>query len=216
MKFTFGIISHPDTGGKILQVISSINTFAPGNEIVVVGGHAVDVDVHVPFNEDAKRAWITKKKNLVTHLATYDNIVYMHDYVELRPEWDSGFVKLAPWDVCMSKIEDVSGNRFRDWVAWDDPQFGPAGGRVMEKWCPPEGIPMPGRMTVVPYDYTNTAHMYVSGAYWIAKKEFMLKHPLNEELSWGEGEDVEWSYRARKHWTYKMNTESTVQFNKPK
>ena len=58
--------------------------------------------------------------------------------------------------------------------------------------------------------------MYVSGAYWVATKEFMMKHPLNERLSWGEGEDVEWSYRARRDWNYKMNTKSTVQFNKPK
>jgi hypothetical protein len=58
--------------------------------------------------------------------------------------------------------------------------------------------------------------MYVSGAYWVAKKQFMTDYPLNEDLSWGEGEDVEWSYRARKTWRYKMNTLSRVRFNKPK
>jgi hypothetical protein len=219
MKCTFGIISCPDTCRQIGGVIGSINAYAPVNyEIIVIGGNSISPEhnlTYIPFDESQKKSWITKKKNIITDLAQYDIIVYMHDYVELMPGWSDGFDDLEPWDVCMSRIFTQNGQRFRDWVAWDDPQF-PGGGRIMEKWCPPEGIRMTGSMTIVPYDYTNTQYMYVSGAYWVAKKKFMLEYPLNEDLSWGEGEDVEWSYRARKTWKYKMNTLSRVRFNKPK
>lgn len=219
MKVTFGIVSCPDTCEHIDRVINSIHAYAPIKyEIIVIGGNHIHPQpylTHIPFDETQKKSWITKKKNMITDLAQYDTIVYMHDYVELMPGWSDGFNKLEPWDVCMSRIFTQDGQRFRDWVAWDDPQF-PGGGRIMEKWCPAEGIKTAGKLTLVPYSYTNTHYMYVSGAYWVAKKQFMKLYPLNEDLSWGEGEDVEWSYRARHGWTYKMNTLSRVRFNKPK
>ena len=221
MRCTFGIISCPDTCHNLGSVIDSIHKYSPVDyEIIMIGGSIPNLTstvnlTHIPFDESQKKSWITKKKNIITDLARYENIVYMHDYVELMPGWKDGFDDLEPWDVCMSRIFTQEGKRFRDWAAWDDPQF-PGSGRIVEKWCPPEGIPMAGRMTIVPYDYTNTQYMYISGAYWVAKKQFMQEHPLNEDLSWGEGEDVEWSYRARKTWRYKMNIHSRVRFNKPK
>lgn len=221
MKVTFGIISYGDDPHRTEGVISSIIEHGPlCKEIIVVGGQERTVPpppycYYVPFNEDIKNAWITKKKNIITRMARFKNIVYMHDYITLTPGWDRGFDELEPWDVCMSKIEEQDGTRHRDWVAWDDPAFGPAG-RIFEKWCPPEGLPIAGSMTPVPYDYTKTQYMYVSGAYWVAKKDFMLAHPLNEDLHWGQGEDVEWSYRAREEWQYKMNINSIVRFNKAK
>lgn len=224
MRCTFGIITHPDTCGRLERVVAHIMAHGPfEKEIVVVGGNPIKFVMkvpacltHIPFNESFKPAWITKKKNIITRVAQYENIVYMHDYIDLMHDWDMGFDELEPWDVCMSKIFTQDGQRFRDWVAWDDPDFGPPGGRIHEKWCPPEGIYRPGSLANLPYDYNKSRGMYISGAYWIAKKEFMLKYPLNEELSWGEGEDVEWSYRARKTWRYKMNTKSRVRLNKRK
>lgn len=217
--FSFGIITTKETGSKIDDIIYSIIDNCPTEkEIIVIGGKPLQTNdknlIHVPFDETIKRSWITKKKNLITHIAKYDNVVYMHDYVKLCPGWSNGFLNLEPWDVCMSKITNISGSRFRDWVAWDDPDFG-VGGFIKEKWCPKDGIRC-GNLKIVPYDYGKTQYMYISGAYWVAKKEFMLQYPLNEELSWGEGEDVEWSYRARKTWKYKMNTTSSVRFNKEK
>ena len=58
--------------------------------------------------------------------------------------------------------------------------------------------------------------MYISGAYWIAKKEFMLKNPLNEILKWGQGEDVEWSLRVRELTEFKINANSIVKLMKYK
>ena len=39
--------------------------------------------------------------------------------------------------------------------------------------------------------------MYISGAYWISKKIISEKYPQNEDLLWGNSDDVEWSLRAR-------------------
>jgi hypothetical protein len=52
--------------------------------------------------------------------------------------------------------------------------------------------------------------MYVSGSVMIVRKEFMLDNPLDENLGWGEGEDVEWSLRVRKFWDYKIFPEMSI------
>jgi hypothetical protein len=48
----------------------------------------------------------------------------------------------------------------------------------------------------------------------IAKKEFMQKCPLNEDMMWGSGEDVEWSLRMREIANWKCNGKSIVTHNK--
>jgi hypothetical protein len=58
--------------------------------------------------------------------------------------------------------------------------------------------------------------MYVSGAYWIAKRKFMLENLMNEKLNCGQGEDVEWSLRVRDLTEFKMNTKSIVKLLKKK
>jgi len=40
--------------------------------------------------------------------------------------------------------------------------------------------------------------VFVSGAYWVARKMVMLESPLDERLAWVEGEDTEWSERIKK------------------
>jgi hypothetical protein len=52
--------------------------------------------------------------------------------------------------------------------------------------------------------------MYISGSYWIAKKDVMLEFPLDENLAWGEGEDVLWSKQVRKKYEFNMNINSSV------
>jgi hypothetical protein len=44
----------------------------------------------------------------------------------------------------------------------------------------------------------------------------MEEFPLNETLSWGESEDVEWSKRVREKYTFTMNQNSTVKSSKYK
>jgi hypothetical protein len=50
----------------------------------------------------------------------------------------------------------------------------------------------------------------------VAKKSVMLKNPLDENLSWGESEDVEWSKRVRLNHKITMNNNSSVYLNKQK
>jgi hypothetical protein len=70
---------------------------------------------------------------------------------------------------------------------------------------------------LLPYENNNLSkYMYISGAYWVAKKKFMLKYPLNEKLLWGEGEDVEWSKKIRKKIDFKLNVHSSVKLLKEK
>ena len=61
----------------------------------------------------------------------------------------------------------------------------------------------------MPYDYDG-GHMYISGAYWLAKKHVMEAEPLNEDLKHSEAEDVEWSLRVRDKYKYVMNERSKV------
>lgn len=214
MKFTFGIITDGTQLARVAEVIHSIRTqtnlHLDNFEIIVVGGqeltcgsHTIPLK-HIPFVE-ADRAWITRKKNLITANAMFDNIVYMHDYIALDKHWYDNFCKFeiaVPsnyWDVVMTTILNKDGSRYRDWVIWDDPEF--AG-------HPQTALP--------PYTYDKQQFMYVSGAYWVAKKYVMETIPLNENLYLGDGEDVEWSKRMREVFKYRLNENSVVKLLKQK
>jgi len=194
MRFTFGIVT---TGNpRVPTIIKSINDNVPNPEIIVVGGEPNGGAFHIPFDENMRPAWITLKKSIITHAATNENIVYMHDYMVLTEGWYEGFLKFGDdFDVCMNVITNLDGTRYRDWVTWDLPNVG---------------------MRLVDYSYTETQFMYISGAYWVAKKSFMLANPLDERRSWCQGEDVEWSKRIRDHWNYVMNPYSEVKMLKYK
>ena len=61
-----------------------------------------------------------------------------------------------------------------------------------------------------------TEYMYISGTYWVAKKEFMTQYPLDEDLAWGQSEDIEWSKIVRDKTIFKFNSHSKVRFLKQK
>ena len=211
MKFTFGIITYNDEARTLLAIKSILRENIPDCQIIVVGGENLYNNnniTHIPFDESVKEGWITKKKNIITENAKYDNIVYMHDYIKLNQGWYNKFVQFGDdWDICMNRINTLEykhpwGNRFRDWTAWDDPDI-----------CNINGIES---CIMVPYTYNKTKYMYISGGYWVAKKKIMEEEPLNETLCWGEGEDVEWSKRVRTKCRYVMNPHSSVQLTKLK
>ena len=211
MNFTFGIITYNDGARTQLAVRSILREDIPDCQIIVVGGENFYNDeriTHIPFDESIKKAWITKKKNIITENARHDNIVYMHDYFKLDKGWYQKFVQFEDdWDICMNRINAFKyqhpwGYRFRDWAAWDDPSVCNIGGMHS---C-----------VIMPYSYNVTKHMYISGGYWVAKKKVMEEEPLNETLCWGEGEDVEWSKRVRVKYKYLMNPHSAVRLTKSK
>lgn len=219
MKFTFGIISSPATGQYLQAVVDSIRRLEiPECEILIVGGNQDCGGKLIEFDETQIPNWITRKKNLITENAAHENIVYMHDYVSLCEDWYKGFLSFGEdWDVCMNRVTNPDGSRYLDWAAWDDPDLPIFGsGLIREKWCP-NTLRVQGGFGGVSYTkYTKTQYMYISGAYWVAKKSFMKRFPLDETLLHCDGEDVEWSYRARTEWKYVMNSASSVRFLKYK
>jgi hypothetical protein len=206
MNFTFGIITNNCNVNNINNIIDSIEREnIPYYEIIIVGGCGVSRKntTVLRFDENVKESWITKKKNIITNHSKYDNIVYMHDYYILSKGWYKGFLDFGDeWDLCMNKILNKDGKRFRDWCTWDDPELNYIGGK--HRVCLPS------------YDYNKTEYMYISGGYWVAKKSTMLNYYLNETLSWGQGEDVEWSKRVLSDSTYVMNIHSSVSLLKHK
>ncbi len=202
MEFTFGIITGGDCPDRVHKIIDSIEAEnMPEYEIIVIGGLPVNRDntLYLPFPEDeAKtRPWITKKKNLISSLAIYDNIVYLHDYLVLCPGWYKGQLLSGElFTIRMDKILNADGTRFRDWTL--NPQESST-----------------GMACLLPYDVTDlTEYMYISGSYWVGKKNFMLDNPLDEKLLWADGEDMEWSKRINKITTFSMNAHSSVQIIK--
>jgi len=211
MKFTFGIITGGDQEERINIIIDSIesqNIPADSYEILIVGKCNITRKnaTVVKFNESIKPLWITAKKNLITYLAKFENIVYMHDYIALEPGWYQGFLQYGnDFKACMTKILDYDNTRYNDWMVWifDTANYYPE--IVNNSEC------------LLPYDMDHLSKiMYFSGTYWVAKKEIMQEFPLDENRVWGQGEDVEWSYRYKQKYKFYINPNSSVKIIKGK
>ena len=218
MEFSFGII----TGGiynhseslcedqifkRIHKIIESIKSQSISKfEIIIVGGDNKFTNEpsvrHFNFDENHKNRWITKKKNIVAREALYENIVFMHDYVKLDDNWYKGMLEYGKdFDVLMTRIRDHRGNRYRDWILlWSTiPHFEELRKNNIQNDF------------LLPYDISGISkYQYISGTYWIAKKNLMEKFPLNEDLCWGQGEDIEWSNRVKEFFNFSMNQKSSV------
>jgi hypothetical protein len=212
MKWTFGIslsqLTYLDR--MIKSIVNQEGLNNKNFEILLVGevtdsllnllepycSSGVEIKVFA-FDESEKSKWITKKKNIISKLASYENICYLHDYISLCKKWYLNFIEFGDnWDVSMNCVRNLDGSRFRDWI-------------LSTAWY--------GGPKAISYDdHKQTNRMYISGSYWCAKKTFMLENPLDENRSWGQGEDVEWSFRCRTKWNYRMNKNSGVRLLKIK
>lgn len=206
MNFTFGIITNGENDVFLNEIIKSIHhQKIPNYEILIIGNSEVDGEMVkvIPFDETIKSSWITKKKNIITSESKYDNIVFLHDYVKFLDGWYEGQMDCGnEFFVRMDIVVDNDGQRFRDWCIW------PGNGNEMDSII--------GLDCLIPYDISNLSkYMYISGTYWVAKKHVMEEFPLNEDLVWGEMEDVEWSKRVREKYDFSMNVNSKVYIMKP-
>lgn len=207
MDFTFGIITSGHNEHNLRIIIDSIKSQnIPNYEIIIVGSCEISGEniINIPFDENKKNSWITKKKNIITQNSNYDNIVFLHDYVVFLPGWYAGQKNSGDlFDVRMDKIINYDGSRFRDWCVW--PHNNNEMDAIIKRDC------------IIPYDILHLSkYMYISGTYWVAKKNIMIEFPLDESLSWGESEDVEWSKRVRSKYNFDMNTLSAVKLLKQK
>ena len=203
MNFTFGIVTS-GLDERVQIVIDSIEKLnIPEYEVIIVGNSNVQRDrtTVIPFNESERPAWITKKKNLITQHAKYENVVYAHDYIYYKEDWYKGWLEYGDdYKVCMNRILNGDGTRYRDWCIW------PHNGNYVDGLCTRQ------RGCLLPYDMTHLSkYLYFSGAYWVGKKDVITEFPLNESLLWGQSEDVEWSMRIRQKYDFSMNKHSSVQ-----
>lgn len=143
----------------------------------------------VEFADVEKRGWITRKKNLITELATGEIIVFMHDYFSLEPGWYKGIsddsVKFQKFDVGTNRIVDIDGHRFADWT------LHPLNYSPIDLFTFPNLVLLPYRVSLA------KNYQYIPGGFFIARRDFMKTFPLDEQRMWGDGEDVEWSFRWR-------------------
>lgn len=192
---TFGICSTRESSGLLNQVIDSIEDQRIDNyEVIIVGS----VDVHrtntivFPFDETVRSGWITKKKNIIGAMAKYDTIVMMHDYIKILKGWHYGLKKFGhDWDVCTNIVIRVDGRRGFDWFKGAH-----------------------GHLEYLDYRTEKTDGMYPAGNFFLVKKKFLEDNPFNEQLGAGQGEDVEWGNRILPFCSFKMNTNSCVQYIK--
>lgn len=224
IDFTFGIITNGSSDNFLCQIIDSIKIQnIPNYEIIIVGNTNIkqedDTVIIIPFDETIKPAWITRKKNIIAQKAKYPYIVFLHDYIMFMDGWYDGFLKFKQlnedFDVISNVIINYNNTRFRDWAIFPEFLKGNYGvtphknaDKIINHGC------------LLPYDFQSNKdlnkYIYYSGGYFIVKKSFILEHPLDEKLSWGQGEDVLWCCETGKNTIFKFNKYSNVKLMKQK
>lgn len=206
MGITFGIITNGDR--DISDVLQSIvNNNIEHFEIIVVGGFRKYENfkvTYIEFDESIKTAWITRKKNLITKYANYEDIVYMHDYILLSKDWYKNYN--TNYDICCNRILNPDKTRFRDWCL----------NELHMNTFRHIGMKLYNRNMIIPYNYNFSKFMYISGSYFLAKKYVMEEFPLDENLVWGQGEDVYWSMDVLSKYNFTMNERCEVYLTKYK
>jgi hypothetical protein len=203
IDFSFGICTSQNSNGYNQTIVDSIKALnIPNYEIIIVGDTNIQADEHIkiiPFDETIKDKWITRKKNIMTEHAQYENIVYIHDYNSFDIGWYEGFLKFGnDFKIASSATLNYNGERYRDWIL---------------HWGAIEGVPK--MQFILPYEETRLSkYMYINGSYWVAKKHLMEEFPLDETLVWGEGEDVVWSMEVSQKYNFSINTYSIVKMLK--
>jgi hypothetical protein len=210
ISFIITTSGEDDTNCSIV-VNSIIAENIPEYEIIIMGGESTTITgpniKHIPFNEHQfdditiwgfKGRWISRKINLAVKASKYDIVVISRDYIKLLPGWYQGFNEYGTdWDICLHQDLLFTGVRGINWRIDKYPG--------LPRWC------------MIPYDLDNfTQYMIMPGGHWVAKKEVMLKYPINENLLWGMQEDTEWTRRVITTCKIKCNPACRVQYIKPK
>jgi len=212
-SISFCITTSGTNDDGIRNVISNIESLGiPEYEIIYCGGFTTTIEQtdkikHVPFDENSKAhvtlhghtgRWTTKKKNLCVEAAKNEIVVVMHDYIFFHPTWWQEFKAFGThWDVCVHQCLLSNGVRADGW-------------RI-------DRHPMLPRWSMVPYDMEDLVqYMGLQGNYNVVKRERWLETPLNEDLLWGEEEEMEWSRRIVPISHIRCNPKCIVQYNKPR
>lgn len=234
MKISFGIVYGPECNiDHLKNLVYSIQDQQWESddeyEIILCGGILTNLNLsnyekcfHLFFPENAKTGWITKKKNLIVKEAKFENIVLLHDYYLLDDFWFKGFKYFdelnTEWKVIVNAIINVEGNRHSDWLINQKymdillikcPELSDE----LMKIAPNENGPR--WVCGLPYTENLSKIQYISGGMIVAKKEVLKNIPLNEELTWGQAEDIEWSERLSTKYGLTFNPYSSCSLQKP-
>jgi len=199
MKLTFGICSTYSNIPQLAEMVGSISALnIPEYEILIAGSYGTE---EIPTFPNVRHVltdgWLPKKKNLIAKFATYDTLVMAHDYYTFDLGWYDAYKNFTEeWDVCSNPQYLITGSRHAtDWITWDHPTL--------------------GRYYSLPYDdWSHTRYQYISGGYYLVRRELLQKYPMNEYMLPGSPEDVEWSLRIRTNAKIVCNPNAKVIHNK--
>jgi hypothetical protein len=200
------VITDGNNDHSLYKFVNSVKKELDGTpyEIIIVGPSKInsryltDKNIKIVSYKELGwiSGWITRKKNLGVRNAKFENVVICHDYIVFNEGWKKGFDMFGnSFDVCTNRIFNMDGTRHYDWITYDYPGIG---------------------FGLLPYDVECTEYQYIGGNYIVVKRDFYLKYPLNENLRWGEAEDIEWSKEIRQHTIFKFNPHSSITFSKHK
>lgn len=188
-KWSFGIVTNGDRDDWMELIIKSIKKQQiPQYEIIICGNYKNRPEkniTYIPFNERADRGWITKKKNLITERAKYENLCIIHDRLILNQNWYQGMKKYGNAFELLGCIQrQKNGEQAGDWLTW--------GGPLYEFY------------KIAGMEYTDWDHnTYLSGQLVIIKKRVYQKVLWDETSFWIPQTqrdlvtDGDFSFRAR-------------------
>lgn len=205
--WTFGIptdgVHSVQYHTKIVDSILSQNIpefeiiFATENNSFTLGDLS-DSRISVLYTDCNKQHQITRKKNLIVQNAKYNNILLLHSYIYLDPNWYQEVNRYGyDWNVGVCKTINLDGKRSNDWLTCDLPRA-------------------PLQFMATDYDYPATPYHYAPGHSFCVKKDFALAHPFDESICWGGGEDIAWSRSINPVLNMKLLGDSKIHFLKLK
>jgi len=175
-KWTFGIVSNGARKDWIDLSIQSIrNQKIPHYEIIICGKYSgkKEVDIkYIPFTDRDDKGWITKKKNLINKLASYQNVCVMHDRYIFDDDWYKKTKEYGNSFEYITNIQKYKNIRAGDWLSLGGRKFAAHKTRLI--------------------DYRDwDKYVILSGGHIISKKSILNKVPFNESLYWNGAEDVQ-------------------------
>ena len=203
---------------KIIDTIQTNNIDSDCYQVLIIGGKQREFNrrnsVLIPFNQQIKKyPWVTKKKNIITECAKYDNIVYSHDYYGYPSNWYSNIVQFSSkndWDIYMNRLlfRDRK-TRSVDWACtrnyidyqtcmklFQGKKVYSLAKKVLKMQYLNYGGYIDNRTFFLPYERSYSKFQIICGTWWVAKKSTMLKFPLDQQLTWHMMQDNKFTIDA--------------------
>ncbi len=179
-RWTFGISTNGNREDLVKKFIESVRKQKiPEYEIIICGTYSDRNEndiIYIPFSEKDNLGWITKKKNIICENASYQNIMIVHDRIVLNEGWFEGMKKYGNnFEVlgCIQLTQD--GRRAGDWST--------------------SGYKFRTYHKVGQLDYSDwDKWTFLGGQLFIIKKRVWENIKLNENLFWGDYEDMDFSF----------------------